>query len=378
MPLRNVSVYDVLRVLRLLRDILLAHSSSTSAISAAMSLAYPLALASSTLGVHMSTDTTEIRNVVVIGSGPAGWTAALYTGRANLRPLVFEGSAPNLPGGQLMITSEVENFPGFPHGVLGPELMEKFKEQATRFQCDVISENVVRVDFSQRPFIVESESGMIVKARTVIISTGANAKLLGIPQEKELMSSGAGVSACATCDGAFYKGARVAVIGGGDTAMEEALFLTRFASEVMLIHRRDQFRASRIMVERARNHPKIKLITNSIVDEILTVVKPPFGRKALTGLRLRDTVTGELSTVDCEGMFVAIGHQPNTKLFEGQLPLDEQGYLQTIGKGARTNVEGVFACGDVQDSYYRQAITAAGSGCMAAIDAERFLESEGH
>lgn len=238
----------------------------------------------------MSTNTTEIRNVVVIGSGPAGWTAALYTGRANLRPLVFEGSAPNLPGGQLMITSEVENFPGFPHGVLGPELMEKFKEQATRFQCDVISENVVRVDFSQRPFIVESESGMIVKARTVIISTGANAKLLGIPQEKELMSSGAGVSACATCDGAFYKGARVAVIGGGDTAMEEALFLTRFASEVMLIHRRDQFRASRIMVERARNHPKIKLITNSIVDEILTVVKPPFGRKALTGLRLRDKI----------------------------------------------------------------------------------------
>jgi thioredoxin reductase (NADPH) len=320
-----------------------------------------------------------VRNVVIIGSGPAGWTAALYTGRANLRPLVFEGTVPNTPGGQLMITSDVENFPGFPEGVLGPELMEKFKAQAERFGCDVVSDNVVRVDLSSRPFVVESESSGTVRARTLIISTGANAKLLGIPKESQLMSSGGGVSACATCDGSFFKNVEVAVVGGGDTAMEEASFLTRFASKVTVIHRREGFRASKIMIERCQNNPKIVWALNQQVVEILTAEEETAmgKREVIRGLLLEDTNTGEKKELPVQGLFVAIGHKPTTGLFQGLLDMDENGYLVTRGKSAKTNVEAVFACGDVQDHTYRQAITAAGTGCMAAIDAERFLEAEG-
>lgn len=322
----------------------------------------------------------DVKNVVIIGSGPAGWTAALYTARANLAPVVFEGTVPNTPGGQLMITSEVENFPGFPEGIQGPELMERFKAQAVRFGCDVISDNVARVDFSERPFRVWSESGDEVRARTVIISTGANAKLLGIDKEKQLMSTGGGVSACATCDGAFFKEMEVAVVGGGDTAMEEANFLTRYASKVTIIHRRDQFRASKIMLERAQANPKIAWELDAVVDEILTEVSGEgfMKREQITGLRLKSTKTGETKELPVQGLFVAIGHKPNTDLFRDFLELDDNGYIVTHGKGTKTAIPGVFACGDVQDHTYRQAITASGSGCMAAIDAERFLEAEGH
>ena len=319
-----------------------------------------------------------ILDVVIIGSGPAGWAAALYTARANLSPLVFEGASPNLPGGQLMITSEVENYPGFPEGILGPELMERFKKQAERFGAQVRTENIAKVDFSTRPFKLFTEGGEEIRARTVIISTGANAKLLGIPKEKELMAQGAGVSACATCDGAFYKNVDVAVVGGGDTAMEEANFLTRFAKSVTIIHRKKDFRASKVMVERAKKNPKIKWELESEVSEILTLPKPPLNRESLSGLKLKNTVTGQLKTITVEGLFVAIGHQPNTYLFKDVLSMDATGYLQTIGKTTKTEIPGVFACGDVQDSVYRQAVSAAGSGCMAAIDCERFLESEGH
>ena len=311
--------------------------------------------------------------VVIIGSGPAGWTAALYTARAQLKPLVFEGSAPNLPGGQLMTTSEVENFPGFPEGVTGPELMEKFKKQAEKFGCEVRTENVVKVDTTKRPFAVTSENGDTVHAHAVIVSTGATAKLLGVPREKELIAAGAGVSACATCDGAFYRNVEVAVVGGGDTAMEEALFLTRFASKVTIVHRREEFRASKIMLDRAKNHAKIAWELNAVVDELVTEKKGPFNKDALVGVKLKSTNGGPAKELKVEGLFVAIGHEPNTHLFKGVLETDEKGYLVTKGKGTLTNIEGIFACGDVQDSYYRQAITAAGSGCMAAIDAERFL-----
>lgn len=323
---------------------------------------------------------TDVRNVVIIGSGPAGWTAALYTARANLKPMLFEGTVPNTPGGQLMITSEVENFPGFPEGIVGPELMERFKAQATRFGCDVVTDNVARVDFSQRPYTVWSESGEEVKAHAVIISTGANAKLLGIDKEKQLMSTGGGVSACATCDGAFFREMEVAVVGGGDTAMEEANFLTRYASKVTLIHRRDQFRASKIMLERAQANPKIAWELDAAVDEILTerTGEGVLARDQIRGLRLKSTKTGETKELPVQGLFVAIGHKPNTELFRDFLELDDNGYIVTTGKGSRTAIPGVFACGDVQDHVYRQAITAAGSGCMAAIDAERFLEAEGH
>ncbi len=316
-----------------------------------------------------------ILDVVIIGSGPAGWTAALYAARANLKPVVFEGSAPNIPGGQLMWTSEVENYPGFPEGIKGPEMMERFKKQAERFGTTVRAENIATVDLHQNPKLLTSESGEVIKARTVIIATGANAKLLGLPREKELMSQGSGVSACATCDGAFYKGEELAVIGGGDSAMEEASFLTRFASKVTLVHRRDEFRASRIMLERAKQNPKIQFDMNQIPIEILTEKKQvgPFEKDWLVGLKVKHAQTGAEKVLKIGGLFVAIGHAPNTELFRGVVDMDDKGYLLPKGRSTKTNIAGVFACGDVQDSIYRQAISAAGSGCMAAIDAERFL-----
>ncbi|MCP4501761.1 MAG: thioredoxin-disulfide reductase [Deltaproteobacteria bacterium] len=323
--------------------------------------------------------TDSIRNVVIIGSGPAGWTAALYTGRANLRPLVYEGASPNTPGGQLMITSEVENFPGHPDGVTGPELMEKIKAQAIKFDVDVKSENVVEVDLQNRPFTIKGSDGEIVKAHAVIISTGANARLLGTPGEEELMSSGGGVSACATCDGAFYKEQNVVVVGGGDTAMEEAIFLTRYAKKVTLVHRRDEFRSSKIMLDRARANEKIEILTNYTIKGYQTEMQGMgmLKRPMLTAVELGSTNGGEDKVLDATGCFIAIGHAPTTALFGGQLKTDETGYLITEGKSSRTELAGVFACGDVQDHVYRQAITAAGTGCMAAIDTERFLESEG-
>jgi len=318
-----------------------------------------------------------VHQVVIIGSGPAGHTAALYAARATLKPLVFKGSAPNLPGGQLMLTSDVENYPGFPDGLLGPALMEKFEAQAVRFGAEMREENIVKVNFANRPFIVVTENGEEVFSKTVIIATGANAKLLGIAKEKELMASGAGVSACATCDGAFYKNVDVAVVGGGDTAMEEALFLTRYANFVTVIHRREEFRASKIMVERAQKNPKIKWQLNKVVDSLIVEKKPPRNQEALVGLMIKDANSDVLTTLSVDGLFVAIGHQPNTELFTGILPLDAKGYITTKNQSAKTDIPGVFACGDVQDSVYRQAVTAAGSGCMAAIDAERYLEHLG-
>jgi thioredoxin reductase (NADPH) len=325
--------------------------------------------------VHMPEKVAH--KVVIIGSGPAGYTAALYAARATLAPLIFKGSAPNIPGGQLMLTSEVENFPGFPDGLLGPELMEKFEAQAQRFGAVVAEKNIARVDFSRRPFLCITEDDEEVLAETVIIATGANAKLLGIAKEKELMASGAGVSACATCDGAFYKDVDVAIVGGGDTAMEEALFLTRYAKTVTIVHRREQFRASKIMVERAQKNPKIKWQLNKVVDEIVVERSGPRNGEALSAIVISDVNSGEKTKLNITGLFVAIGHQPNTELFRQALGLDEKGYIKTKGQSSKTEIPGVFACGDVQDSVYRQAITAAGSGCMAAIDAERYLEHVG-
>lgn len=319
----------------------------------------------------------NVNKVVIIGSGPAGYTAALYAARATLSPLVFKGSAPNIPGGQLMLTSEVENFPGFPDGLLGPHLMEKFEAQAQRFGAVMKDKNIVKVDFSRRPFSLMTEDNEEVLTETVIIATGANAKLLGIPKEKELMASGAGVSACATCDGAFYKDVDVAIVGGGDTAMEEALFLTRYAKTVTIVHRRDVFRASKIMVERAQKNPKIKWQLNNVVHSILTQKSGVRNQESLSGIVIEDVNTKAKSELKITGLFVAIGHQPNTELFQGSLALDGKGYIQTKNQSAKTEIPGVFACGDVQDSVYRQAITAAGSGCMAAIDAERYLEHVG-
>lgn len=320
----------------------------------------------------------NIHNVAIIGSGPAGFTAALYAARATLSPLVFKGSAPNLPGGQLMLTSDVENYPGFPDGLLGPELMEKFEAQAKRFGAVMREENIVRVDFSKRSFSLFTEDGEEILAHSVIIATGANAKLLGIDKEKELMARGAGVSACATCDGAFYRDADVAVVGGGDTAMEEALFLTRYAKSVTIIHRREDFRASKIMVERAQQNKKIKWELNKVVSDILVEKSPPRNQEMLSGVVLTDVVENKTSRLSLQGLFVAIGHQPNTEMFRSVLPLDAKGYIETIPQSTKTEIPGVFACGDVQDAIYRQVITAAGSGCMAAIDAERFLETQGH
>jgi thioredoxin reductase (NADPH) len=307
----------------------------------------------------------EPRNVIIIGSGPAGLTAATYTARANLEPLMFEGLG---AGGQLMLTTDVENYPGFPEGILGPELMGRFRDQAARFGTEFVTADVDRVDFSSRPFGVWV-GGSEHRANTIIISTGANANMLGLESEERLL--GHGVSTCATCDGFFFRDQNIAVVGGGDSAIEEATFLTRFADKVTVVHRRKELRASKIMQDRAFANPKIDWRWNSTVEEVL-------GNGRVSGLRLRDTETGDLSDLDVNGVFVAIGHSPNTQLFRGQLDLDENGYILTNGGSTRTSVEGVFAAGDVQDHVYRQAITAAGSGCMAAIDAERYLEALRH
>jgi thioredoxin reductase (NADPH) len=308
---------------------------------------------------------TELRDVVIIGSGPAGLTAAVYAARANLRPIVIEGVG---AGGQLMLTTDVENFPGFPDGILGPELMLKFREQAQRFGTEFLTADVDRVDFSSRPFGIWV-GGTELRARSVIISTGASARMLGLPAEERLL--GHGVSTCATCDGFFFRQKPLAIVGGGDSAIEEALFLTKFATSVTVIHRRDELRASKIMQDRAFANDKIEFRWNSVVDDVV-------GDAKVEALELRDTVTGETSTLAVDGLFVAIGHDPNTALFTGQLAMDENGYLVTDADSTRTSVEGVFAAGDVQDHVFRQAITAAGSGCMAAIEAERWLAEQDH
>ncbi len=312
---------------------------------------------------------SSVRDVIIVGSGPAGLTAAIYTARANLIPLVIEGeisSTGDQPGGQLMLTTEVENFPGFEHGIQGPELMTTMRAQAERFGAELLTAKVTRVDFSSRPysvFVGEDE----YRAHAVIISTGARSLMLNLPAEQKLL--GHGLSTCATCDGFFFRGKEIAVVGGGDSAMEEANFLTKFASKVTVVHRRDTLRASKIMQDRAMANSKIEFKWNSQVVDLL-------GEQSLEGAVLEDTVTGERSTLPVTGLFVAIGHVPNTDLFKGQIDLDDQGYLVTIPGRSLTNLDGVFGCGDVQDHIYRQAITAAGSGCMAAIDAERWLESQ--
>ena len=306
-----------------------------------------------------------MENIIIIGTGPAGLTAAVYTARANLNPLVIEGFQ---PGGQLTTTTEVENFPGFPEGISGSELMDITRKQAERFGTRFKSGEVVSACLTCRPHSITLSDGEKIEAKTIIIATGASAQYLGIESEQKLI--GRGVSGCATCDGAFYREVPVAVVGGGDTAMEDALFLTHFASKVTVIHRRDQFRASQIMVDRLLAHPKVEVIWDSVIDEVLDVAK-----NEVTGLKIRNIKTNAISELPVNGLFVAIGHKPNTKPFVGQLDMDHAEYL--VAKNTRTNIDGVFAAGDVQDSVYRQAITAAGSGCMAALEAERYLGSMG-
>ncbi len=308
----------------------------------------------------------EVENVFIIGSGPAGLTAAIYAARANLKPLLVEGIQ---PGGQLTITTEVENYPGFSNGIMGPDLMIEMRTQAERFGTRFIQGNVVQVELSKRPFKIILEEGAFL-TQTLIIASGASAKLLDLPSEKKLM--GHGVSACATCDGFFFKEKKVLVVGGGDTALEEANFLTKFASEVKIIHRRDALRGSKIMQDRAKNNPKISFIWNSQIEKVL-------GEETgkVTGVLLKNNQTNSFHEESCDGVFIAIGHEPNTSLFKGKLELNENGYIISR-QGTKTSVSGVFAAGDVQDFIYKQAVTAAGTGCMAAIDAERFLESEGH
>ncbi len=311
-------------------------------------------------------------DIAIIGSGPAGFTAAIYASRAGLKVAVFEGLQ---PGGQLTITTEVENYPGFEHGIMGPEMMDVFRKQAARFGAQSIYELIESIDASNRPFRMVSDRKTEYTANAVIAATGASARLLGTKGEGEFM--GYGVSACATCDGFFYRNLHVIVVGGGDTAMEEANYLTRFAETVTIVHRREEFRASKIMLDRAKANPKIKFRVNTVIDEYLGETLPS-GLKKLTKVRLLNTVDNTTTEEAIDGVFVAIGHEPNTKLFKGLVELDENGYILTQGKSSYTNVPGLFACGDAQDSVYRQAITAAGSGCVAAIDAERWLEAQHH
>jgi thioredoxin reductase (NADPH) len=308
---------------------------------------------------------SELHEVVIVGSGPAGLTAAVYASRANLRPIVIEGIG---AGGQLMLTTDVENYPGFPDGILGPELMLKFREQAERFGAEFVTADADRVDFTTSPFGVWVGAREF-RSRAVIVSTGATARMLGLPNEQRLL--GHGVSTCATCDGFFFREKPIAVVGGGDSAVEEATFLTKFATKVTIIHRRDELRASKIMQDRAFANPKIEFLWNSVVEDVI-------GNGAVESLQIRDAVTGAVSTLDVDGLFVAIGHDPTTALFRGHLELDDDGYVVTAPDSTQTSVAGVFACGDVQDHVYRQAVTAAGSGCMAAIDTERFLAELAH
>jgi thioredoxin reductase (NADPH) len=314
---------------------------------------------------------TGVRNVIIIGSGPAGLTAAIYAARASLEPLMFEGepsSTSDQPGGQLMLTTEVENYPGFPEGIMGPELMQNFRDQAERFGTEFITEKVTGVDFSERPFRVDVR-GTEYRAHSIIVSTGARSIWLGLEAEQRLV--GHGVSSCATCDGFFFRGQHIVVVGGGDSAIEEATFLTKFADKVTIVHRRDELRASKIMQERAFANPKIEFLWNHTVVDLI-------GTDRLQGVVVEHVGTGASATLDVTGLFVAIGHKPNTDLFSGVLDMDDTGYLVTRDGSTATNIDGVFACGDVQDHTYRQAITAAGSGCMAAIDAERWLEANVH
>jgi thioredoxin reductase (NADPH) len=310
------------------------------------------------------TENAETVRCLIIGSGPAGYTAAIYAARADLKPVMYQGLQ---PGGQLTITTEVENYPGYPEGIKGPEMMEDFKKQAERFGTDIRYGIVTRVDFSGRPFTVEADDGKIIQAETVILATGASAMWLGLETEKHYM--GQGVSGCATCDGFFYRGQEVAVVGGGDTAAEEATYLAKLCKKVYLIHRRDELRASKAMQHKVFNTPNIEMVWDSVSEEVLG------DSSGVTGVRVRNVKTGEKRDIAVTGFFVAIGHTPNTEVFKGHVDLDLAGYVKTVPGSTRTNVEGIFACGDVQDHYYRQAVTAAGTGCMAAIEAERFLSS---
>jgi thioredoxin reductase (NADPH) len=315
-----------------------------------------------------------VHAVTIIGSGPAGYTAAIYAARANLKPVLYAGGPAldepaRVPGGQLMITTDVENYPGFPEAITGPELMERFKAQAERFGTAIHFENVMKVDLTARPFTLWDESGRVVKTQTVIIATGAAAKWLNVLGEADYTNRG--VSACATCDGAFFKGEEVFVVGGGDTAMEEATYLAKIVNKVIVLHRRDEFRASKIMQHRVLSNPKISVVWNTVVEEVLG------DGKRMTGARVKNTKTGEVMTMHAGGLFVAIGHKPNSQLFEDWLETTDNGYIKTVPGSTRTSLDGVFACGDVQDAVYRQAVTAAGTGCMAAIEAERFLVEHG-